>query len=68
MNSNQLLIQQSHNTFRSKIENIDTPELLEIIKNYKKLLTQLDDYNGALLTDLIQIAEKTLQNRSNKVL
>ncbi len=68
MNSNQLLIKQSHNTFRSKIENIGTPELLEIIKNYKKLLTQLDDYNSALLTDLIQVAEKTLEDRSNKIL
>ena len=68
MNSNDLLIKQSYNTFRSKIENVDGPELQEIIKNYKKLLTHLDDDNRALLTDLIQIAEKSLEDTSNKVL
>lgn len=68
MNSNQLLIKKSHNAFRSKIENIKTTELVEVIKNYKKLLPHLDDFNGSILIDLIQIAEKALKNRSNKIL
>ncbi len=60
MSSNHLSIKQSHNAFRSKIENIKTTELSDIIKNYKKLLPDLNDVNGSLLIDLIQIAEKEL--------
>jgi|TARA_B110000967_G_scaffold92937_1_gene95546 hypothetical protein len=60
-NPNDKIIKQSHKAFFHQIEPLETKELLEIIKNYKLLLNQLDDYNGGLLNDLIDIAEKTIK-------
>ena len=64
-NPNDELVKQSQKVFRSQIESVETKELLEIIKNYKLLLNQIDDYNGAILSDLIAIAEKVIKNRTN---
>jgi hypothetical protein len=60
-NPNDKIIKQSHEAFFHQIETLETKELLEIIKNYKLLLNQLDDYKGGLLNDLIDIAEKTIK-------
>lgn len=64
-NLNDKLIKQSQKAFFYQIETVETKELLEIIKNYKLLLNQLDDYNGGILNDLIDIAERTIKNRAN---
>lgn len=64
-NPNDELVKQSQKVFRSQIESVETKELLEIIKNYKLLMNQLDDYNGGILNDLIDIAEKKIKNRAN---
>lgn len=60
-NPNDKIIKQSHEAFFYQIETLETKELLEIIKNYKLLLNQLDDYNGGLLNHLIDIAEKKIK-------
>ncbi|MGK0328990.1 MAG: hypothetical protein ACJAYY_002166 [Paraglaciecola sp.] len=60
-NPNDKIIKQSQKAFFHQIETLETKELLEIIKNYKLLLNQLDDYNSGLLNDLIDIAEKTIK-------
>ncbi|MGK0411833.1 MAG: hypothetical protein ACJA1B_000015 [Polaribacter sp.] len=66
-NLNDKLIQQSYKAFRSQLETVETKELLEIIKNYKLLLSKLDAYNGALLRDLIDIAEKKLKTKKASI-
>jgi hypothetical protein len=60
-NPNDKLIKQSQKAFLSQIKTVSTKELLEIIKNYKLLLNQLDNYNGEILSDLIDIAEKKIK-------
>ena len=49
------LIQQSINEFTAQIETLDSKALTEIIKNYKLLLEQMDESNGELLKDLIDM-------------
>jgi len=57
------LIQQSINEFTAQIETLDSKALTEIIKNYKLLLEQMDESNGELLKDLIDIAENILKSK-----
>jgi hypothetical protein len=66
-NLNDKLIQQSYKAFRLQLETVETKELLEIIKNYKLLLSKLDAYNGALLRDLIDIGEKKLKTKKTSI-
>ena len=54
---NDELIKKSNEAFRIQIKDLSKESLLEIVKNYKLLLNQLDDYNGGLLKNLIEIAE-----------
>jgi hypothetical protein len=62
---NDELIKKSNDTFRMQIKDLSKESLLEIVKNYKLLLKKLDDYNGELLKNLIDIAEINIQNRND---
>lgn len=57
------LIQESMKEFTSQIETLDPKALTEVIKNYKLLLKQMDESNGELLKELIQIAEIILKSK-----
>lgn len=63
---NDELIKISNEAFQVQIKDLSTENLEEIVKNYKLLLKKLDDYNGGLLKNLIEIAEINIKN-SNKL-
>ena len=60
---NDELIKKSNEAFRAHIKDISKEGLIEVVKNYKLLLKQLDDYNGGLLKTLIEIAENNIKKR-----
>ena len=60
---NDELIKKSNEAFQAHIEDISKEGLIEVVKNYKLLLKQLDDYNGGLLKTLIEIAENNIKKR-----
>ena len=62
-NLNDKLIKQSQKAFF--LPNRNCRNKRTIRKNYKLLLNQLDDYNGGILNDLIDIAERAIKNRAN---
>ena len=62
---NDELIKVSNEAFRTQIKGLSNESLLEIIKNYKLLLKKLDDYNGDLLKNLIEIAEINIKKRDD---
>ena len=64
-NPNDDEIKEAHSAFLFQIETLENEGLTAIIKNYKLLMNQLDDYNGGILNDLIDIAERTVKNRAN---
>ena len=64
-NPNDELIRKSNEAFRVHIKDISKEGLIEVVKKYKLLLNQLDEYNGDLLKDLIEIAETNIKNRDN---
>lgn len=63
--ANDELIKKSNEAFRIQIKDLSEESLLEIVKNYKLLLNQLDEYNGGLLKNLIEIAEINIQKRGD---
>lgn len=63
--ANDELIKKSNESFREQIKNLSKESLLEIVKNYKLLLNQLDEYNGGLLKNLIEIAEINIKKRAD---
>jgi len=62
---NDELIKVSNEAFRTQIKDLSKESLLEIVKNYKLLLKQLDEYNGGLLKNLIKIAEINIKKRDD---
>ena len=62
---NEELIKVSNEAFRTQIKDLSKESLLEIVKNYKLLLKQLDEYNGGLLKNLIEIAEINIKKRDD---
>tara|TARA_B110000967_G_scaffold59671_1_gene61217 strand:- start:4176 stop:4379 length:204 start_codon:yes stop_codon:yes gene_type:complete len=62
---NDELIKVSNEAFRTQIKDLSKESLLEIVKNYKLLLKQLDEYNGGLLKNLIEIAEINIKKRDD---
>ena len=63
--ANDELIKKSNEAFRVQIKDLSKESLLEIVKNYKLLLNQLDEYNGGLLKNLIEIAEINIKKRGD---
>ena len=63
--ANDELIKKSNESFREQIKDLSKESLLEIVKNYKLLLNQLDEYNGGLLKNLIEIAEINIKKRAD---
>ena len=63
--ANDELIKKSNEAFRAHIKDISKEGLIEVVENYKLLLKQLDDYNGGLLKNLIEIAENNIKKRED---
>lgn len=62
---NDELIKKSSEAFRKQIKNLSKENLIEIVKNYTLLLEKLDEYNGDLLKNLIEIAEINIKKRDD---
>ena len=62
---NDELIKKSSEAFRKQIKNLSKENLIEIVINYTLLLEKLDEYNGDLLKNLIEIAEINIKKRDD---
>jgi len=61
------LIQKSIKHYTLHIKNLDSNALVQVIKNYKLLLLQMDEGNVELIKHLIYIAENILKSKNNSL-